>query len=214
MTTRPYELLARFAPDGTVAGVSVRTITTMNGRDYEGDPQPLSGAEDPAFIGFADQFAAAAFAELTMTKSDRDDLQKELNEATEQITTLQSSIAELDATREQLATAQAALAEANLKIAELQNAMPWDVRIVDATSFLNRITQLELIDLLGSDDPIRRRIGEMLVAYKRNDWPIMLDSPEMQQAIDYLVKSSAITQQRAAQLLDDSTREESYRAGD
>lgn len=60
MTTRPYELLARFAADGTVAGVSVRTITTVNGRDYESDPAPLSGATDPAFVAFAEQFAADA----------------------------------------------------------------------------------------------------------------------------------------------------------
>jgi hypothetical protein len=60
MTTRPYELLARFAADGTVAGVSLRTITTVNGRDYESDPAPLSGADDPAFVAFAEQFAASA----------------------------------------------------------------------------------------------------------------------------------------------------------
>lgn len=58
--TRPYELLARFAPDGTIAGVHVKTITTVNGRDYESDPTPLSGATDPAFTAFAEQFAADA----------------------------------------------------------------------------------------------------------------------------------------------------------
>lgn len=62
-TSRPYELFARFAANGSIAGVSVRTITTINGRDYENDPQPLSGASDPAFAAFASQFAAAAVAE-------------------------------------------------------------------------------------------------------------------------------------------------------
>lgn len=62
MTTRPYELFARFASDGTVAGVSVRTITTVGGRDYESDPAPLSGATDPAFTAFAEQFSAAAIS--------------------------------------------------------------------------------------------------------------------------------------------------------
>lgn len=62
MTTRPYELLARFAADGAVAGVSVRTITTVSGRDYESDPAPLSGATDPAFTAFAEQFSADAVA--------------------------------------------------------------------------------------------------------------------------------------------------------
>lgn len=72
MTTRPYELLARFAPDGTVAGVSVRTITTINGRDYENDPTPLSGATDPAFVAFAEQFSAAAIGERDTARSERD----------------------------------------------------------------------------------------------------------------------------------------------
>lgn len=63
MSTKPYELLARFNRDGTVAGVSVRFITTVNGRDFEGDPQPLSGTSDPAFKAFAEQFAAAVVAE-------------------------------------------------------------------------------------------------------------------------------------------------------
>lgn len=58
--TRPYELLARFSADGTVAGVSVKTITTVGGRDYESDPAPLSSATDPAFTTFAEQFSAGA----------------------------------------------------------------------------------------------------------------------------------------------------------
>jgi hypothetical protein len=72
MTTRPYELLARFSPDGTIAGVSVRTITTVNGRDYESDPAPLSGATDPALTAFASQFAAASIAERDTALSERD----------------------------------------------------------------------------------------------------------------------------------------------
>ena len=61
--TKPYELLARFNRDGTVAGVSVRTIETVGGREYESDPQPLAGANDPAFKAFAEQFSAAVVAE-------------------------------------------------------------------------------------------------------------------------------------------------------
>lgn len=74
--TRPYELLARFSPDGTIAGVSVRTITTVNGRDYESDPAPLSGATDPAFVAFAEQFAAAAVAARDTAITERDEALK------------------------------------------------------------------------------------------------------------------------------------------
>ncbi len=90
MTTRPYELLARFALDGTVAGVSVRTITTVNGRDYESDPTPLSGATDPAFTSFAEQFAASVVAE-------RDEAVAQVAELTTAKTALEARVAELEA---------------------------------------------------------------------------------------------------------------------
>lgn len=88
--TRPYELLARFAPDGTVAGVSVRTITTVNGRDYESDPTPLNGATDPAFTSFAEQFAASVAAE-------RDTALANVATLTAAKTTLETRVAELEA---------------------------------------------------------------------------------------------------------------------
>lgn len=64
MTTRPYELLARFRSDGTIAGVSIRTITTLNGKDYESDPMPLADATDPAFVAFTEAFSASVAAEV------------------------------------------------------------------------------------------------------------------------------------------------------
>jgi len=70
--SKPYELLARFRPDGGVAGVSVRTITTVGGRGYESDPQPLADATDPAFVAFAEQFSAAAVAERDAAVAERD----------------------------------------------------------------------------------------------------------------------------------------------
>lgn len=86
MTTRPYELLARFAADGTVAGVSVRTITTVNGRDYESDPMPLSGVNDAAFAAFADQFSAAIVSErdeaVTALETQRETMQFEIDRLT------------------------------------------------------------------------------------------------------------------------------------
>lgn len=82
MTTRPYELLARFAPDGTVAGVSVRTIATVNGRDYESDPMPLAGSSDPAFASFALQFSSAIVAERDALIAEQDTLQAEINRLT------------------------------------------------------------------------------------------------------------------------------------
>jgi hypothetical protein len=96
--TKPYELLARFAPNGTVAGVSVRTITTVDGLDFESDPKPLSGATDPAFIAFASQFAAAAVAARDSLQSQVTTLAGERNSLQTQVDTipgLQSQIESL-----------------------------------------------------------------------------------------------------------------------
>lgn len=68
----------------------MRTITTVNGRDYESDPTPLSGATDPAFIAFAEQFAANAVSE-------RDLLVAQVAELTATKATLEARVAELEA---------------------------------------------------------------------------------------------------------------------
>jgi hypothetical protein len=103
MSTKPYELLARFRPDGTVSGVSVRTITTISGRDYEGDPTPLAGATDPAFTAFAADFAAAAVAERDAAIAERDTARASLATVTAERDAARSEVtrltAELDAIR-------------------------------------------------------------------------------------------------------------------
>jgi hypothetical protein len=91
MTTRPYELLARFAPDGTIEGVTVRTITTVNGREFEDDPQPLSGATDPVFVAFTNQFSVAAIAELSACRARMVSLQTELAAAAATIKVYEAS---------------------------------------------------------------------------------------------------------------------------
>jgi hypothetical protein len=85
MTTRPYELLARFGNDGKVSGAHVRNITIVDGREFEGQPVPLSDTRDAAFIDFAEQFAAAAIAE-------RDSLQTQLDAANARVADLLKSV--------------------------------------------------------------------------------------------------------------------------
>lgn len=97
--SQPYELLARFRPDGTVAGAHARTLTTVGGRTYESDPVPLADATDPAFTAFASQFSAAAVAE-------RDAAVADLATATASLT---SVTAERDAALAQVASLQAEL---------------------------------------------------------------------------------------------------------
>lgn len=74
----PYELLARFNKDGSIAGCHVRTITTVDGKDYESDPIPLKDATDPAFVAFATSFSASAVSERDALAIDKNELQSRL----------------------------------------------------------------------------------------------------------------------------------------
>jgi hypothetical protein len=61
-----------------VAGISAKTLTTVNGRDYESDPMPLESTEDPVFVQFATTFCSAAVAERDSLASEVADLREEV----------------------------------------------------------------------------------------------------------------------------------------
>jgi hypothetical protein len=207
MTTTPYELLARFATNGTIAGVSVRYLTTVNGKVYEGDPQPLASVDDPAFNDFADQFSAAVVAE-------RDELAEQVESLTEAKQAAEASVEQFTAQVATLTNEKATLTEqlaaANARITALLTEVPYDPRVIEASAFINRTTPEEMLQLFGSQDPNVQQIAAMLLAYKANDWRIELDSIDMQQAVGYLQLAGLVTAERAAALLRDGTRAESY----
>jgi len=207
MTTTPYELLARFATNGTIAGVSVRYLTTINGKVYEGDPQPLASVDDPAFNDFADQFSAAVVAE-------RDELAEQVESLTEAKQAAEASVEQLTAQvgtlTSEKATLTQQLAAANARITALLTEVPYDPRVIEASAFINRTTPEEMLQLFGSQDPNVQAIAQMLLAYKANDWRIELDSVEMQQAVGYLQLVGLVSGERAEALLRDGTRAESY----
>lgn len=101
---RPYELLARFMLDGTIGGAHVKTLDTINGRDYESDPIPLSQvADDPQWSAFAQQFSAAAVTERDMLQQQVTALTSERDTLQQQVTALQ---AQLDAAQPQPSATQ------------------------------------------------------------------------------------------------------------
>ena len=101
MTTRPYELLARFDSTGNVAGVSIKSISNVNGKDYELDPVPLAGTADPAFTAFATEFAAGVVTERDALATDK--------------TKLTTDLASMTAEHDALVAEKASLIAANAK---------------------------------------------------------------------------------------------------
>lgn len=172
MTPTPYELLARFKTDGTIAGVHVRHLLTVGEKTIEGDPVPLADATDPAFRQFAEAFAARLITE-------RDALQIQLNAA-------------------------------NARIAALEAALPWNPRVMESRHFVARIAPNEMLSFASSQDATVQSIFSMLTQWVANDWPVVLDSPEMQEAIGYLGQIGVVTPERVAELLRDCTQAEAY----
>ena len=192
MSTRPYELLARFGTDGTVAGVSIRTITTIDGKDYESEPRPLAGVTDPAFTAFASAFSASVLAEKEALVS--------------------AHKTALDAKEAALTTANATIATLETRVASLLAELPFNPRIIDASKFYERITKDEFAALSVADDETLRTIAKTILAYKTNDWPVVFESTDFQGLIGYLVGTSFLTTERAAQLTADANRDEAYTA--
>lgn len=112
----------------------------------------------------------------------------------------QARIVELEA---QVATLEA-------KVKELAESLPWNPRIMEAKAFVARITASEMLTLAGSQDATVQSILGMLMQWVANDWPIILDSPEMQQAVGYLGQAGMVTQDRVAELLRDCTKDEAH----
>jgi hypothetical protein len=109
-----------------------------------------------------------------------------------------------------IATLTEQLTAANARIASLLNGMPWNPRVIDASAFISRISSQELLLLASSSDPMLQQIIGMLNQWKANDWPIVLDSPEIQQAVGYLAQQGVFAESRIAEVLRDCTQEESY----
>lgn len=207
MTSRPYELLVRFAPDGSIGGASIRTITTVNGRDYESDPLPLSGADDPVFAQFAEAFAAAAVTERDQLRAAKITLETQLETVTSIRDSLQTEVARTDDRDElaaQLATANAALAISQARIAELESQLdallhpPTNPRHLAPFDFLALFTPAEQYSIQTSVDPITvvgRAKLQTIITY------VDLDHADTIGLVRYLEASTLLAAGRADQIL-------------
>ena len=227
MTAKPYELLARFKTDGTIAGCHVRTIETINGKDYESEPVPLASATDSAFTSFASAFAAGVVIERDSLATDKAKLTSDLASKTtecdstkaqydalviEKAELIAAHKTALDAKEAALTTANATITALDARIASLLTELPFNPRVIDASAFYARITKDEFAALSVADDETLRTIAKTILAYKTSDWPVVFESPEFQGLIAYLVGTGFLTADRAAELTADATRAEAYNA--
>lgn len=171
-----YELLARFKVDGTVAGVHVRNKTTVNGKDYEGDPEPLIGTTDPAYAQFAADFSAAVVSERDSLLLQVAALTTERDAALAQVAPLQARIAELEA---------------------LLNP-PTNPRHVAPFDFIALFTAAELYAVMTSGDPtviVGRTKLQTIITY------VDLDHADTVGLVNHLETTGLIAAGRATRIL-------------
>ncbi len=95
------------------------------------------------------------------------------------------------------------------QIEMLRSEVPYDPRVITVNAFLHRLTQAELLMLFSDDDPGVQQVGGMLKQWAANDWPIVFESQEFQQALGYLVQLGKLTADRVAAITVDAARAES-----
>lgn len=230
MTQRPYEVLARFGGDSKVAGVSVRYIASVNGKEYEGDPQPLSGTDDPAFAVFAESFSAAVVAERDSLANDKATLTTNLATANATIATRdatitqhETTIADRDATIETMqddatvaATAISELTTEKQTLTQQVATLTSEKATVQAELDALKATLVPTATRIWPREFLRRFTNAEIVAIQLSVDPgviiarthlqtavslIDLTLPETQQLVGLLVLAGIIDSGRAAEVL-------------
>lgn len=98
------------------------------------------------------------------------------------------------------------------RITELEQYRPYNPRWLDGVAFYKRISQQDMETLLASDNPMLVTVGKTILAYRDNhtEWPVILDSPEFQNLVGYVLQSGVFDEEEVVAIMRDATREEAY----
>jgi hypothetical protein len=211
MTTRIYKTEKFIPANGGNPVYQVHEETTVGSQVIRLDPRNPTPEE---LEDAAEAFAAAQQATIATLTNEKSTLTDQLQLANNTLSTVEAlavtQAEQVASLTQEKSTLTEQLTAANARIASLLNGMPWNPRVMEASAFINRISSQELLLLASSSDPMLQQIIGMLNQWKANDWPIVLDSPEIQQSVGYLAQQGVFAESRIAEVLRDCTREESY----
>lgn len=200
-TRRPRQFLAVWNDEGTsVKGATFEESLFVDGAFWKNELTPIAPV---SFADFGEMFS-------NQLQIQHDALVAEKRALQSQVETLTAQAEQVEALTETNANLTAQLTAANARMASLLEGLPWNPRVMEASAFISRISSQELLLLATSSDPTLQQIVGMINQWKSNDWPIVLDSPEIQQAVGYLAQQSIFAESRIVEVLRDCTREESY----
>jgi hypothetical protein len=211
-TRQPRQFLAVWNDDGiTVKGATFEESLFVDDVFWKNELTPVAPESFGEFgTMFSNQLQiqhAALVAQKATLLSEKAALETEKATLENQLATKTEQV---NALTQEKATLTEQLTAANARIAILLSGMPWNPRVMESSAFIARISSQELLLLASSSDPMLQQIIGMLNQWKANDWPIVLDSPEIQQAVGYLAQQGVFAESRIAEVLRDCTREESY----
>ncbi len=108
-------------------------------------------------------------------------------------------------------TAEEALSESlQAKVTFLNSIRTYNPRILKGKAFYKRISQSDMETLLASDNPQLVIVGKTILAYRDNDWPVIIDSDDFQTLVGYIYMSNVFDAEEVAEVMRDATREEAY----
>ena len=235
MAKRAYELLVRFGQGEVVAGAHIKEMNLdEQGNDIrETAPIPLADTDNPAFEAFATKFSAKTVSENEVLKSEKATLESEKSALTQQVASLTEQKETLVTEKSELvashaeekaaliashntekATLTTALATANARIVHLTNELPFNPREISVHSFKARLFKVleteDVVAMYAADsDPILKQIASTIANWD-SQYPILLDSQELQQPLAYLVTIDLLTPNEVTFLRQDCVRSEAY----
>ena len=203
-------------------------------------PIPLADTDNPVFEAFATKFSAKTVAENEVLKSEKAallsekaTLESQLTSKTTEAEGLAEDKAALITEKSELvashaeekaaliashntekATLTTALATANARIAHLTNELPFNPREISVHSFKARLFKVleteDVVAMYAADsDPILKQIASTIANWD-SQYPILLDSQELQQPLAYLVTIDLLTPNEVTFLRQDCVRSEAY----
>lgn len=128
---------------------------------------------------------------------------------TSQLASAQSQLVTTGNVRNQVETLQNELIAAQGRMNRLIEQLAFNPRELTVESFLNRLTQTELLMLFADTDPVIQQIAGMLKEWATKHWPVHLDSDNTRNSIGYLVSVGKLSPDRVQIITSDASREES-----
>lgn len=229
MTFRNTQYLLQINADGTFSHGQVERVEVLpGGREVPAPPLDFEQAE---ISNILEQFNSnllqenvilkAQAAQAAIDNQNQSDIvasqtaaviqakNTQISSLTSQLSSAQSELVASGDFRNQVTTLQGELTAVQVRMSKLIEQLAFNPRELTVQSFLNRLTQTELLMLFADTDPIIQQIAGMLKEWSVQNWPVHLDSDNMKNSIGYLVSVGKINQDRVQIITSDASREES-----